>query len=76
MMQGIHPRFPSKKALREAVAAGSWVSLEATSLFGNEYDGALEDAPDNTYTVVGPDPYTNRKWYASITKRDGKITVK
>ena len=75
-MQGIHPRFASNKALREAVAAGSWVSLEATSLFGNEYDGALEDAPDNTYTVVGPDPYTNRKWYANITKRDGKITVK
>jgi len=75
-MQGIHPRFPSKKALREAVAAGSWVALEATSMFGNEYDGALEDAPEDTYTVVGPDPYTNRKWYATITKRDGKITVK
>ena len=52
-MQGVHPRFPSKKALREAIAAGSWVSLEATSLFGNEYDGALEDAPDDTYPVVG-----------------------
>jgi len=76
MMQGIHPRFPSKKALRETVAAGEWVALEATSIFGDEYGGPLDDAPDGTYTVVGPDPYRNRKWYASITKRDGKITVK
>jgi len=75
-MQGIHPRMASKKALRETVAAGEWVYIEATSVFGNEYDGPLADAPDDTYAVVGPDPYTNRKWYATITKRDGKVTVK
>ena len=74
-MQGIHPRMATKKALRETVSAGEWVALEATSMFGDEYGGPLDDAPDGTYTVVGPDPH-NRKWYATITKRDGKITVK
>ena len=75
-MQGIHPRMATKKALRETVAAGEWVALEATSMFGDEYGGPLDDAPDGTYTVVGPDPHRDRKWYATITKRDGKITVK
>ena len=58
------------------VPAGVWVALEATSMFGDEYGGPLDDAPDGTYTVVGPDPHRDRKWYATITKRDGKITVK
>ena len=31
-MQGIHPRMATKKALRETVAAGEWVALEATSI--------------------------------------------
>lgn len=29
------------------------------------------------YTVTGPNPYTNRKWYATVEKApNGKITVK
>lgn len=43
------------------------VSLEATSMFGNEYDGPLAHAPRSvTYSIVGPDPYKDRKWYATI----------
>jgi hypothetical protein len=75
-MQGVFPRFKSKKLLREAVAAGSPVQLEATSMFGNEYDGDLEHAPDGAYYVVGPDPYRDRKWYATVTVRGGKVSVK
>lgn len=41
--------------------------LIETSLFGAEYHG------DGDYTVVGPDPYTKRSWYARITVKDGKI---
>ena len=69
-------RPATKKALREAIAAmPAAVRLEATSMFGNEYDGPITDAPDGRYTVVGPGPYTSRKWYANITVRDGQIKV-
>lgn len=69
-MQGVWNgglRFPTKKSLREAVEGGAGgVQLEATSFFGDEYDGYLLDAPAGTYTVVGPDPHTKRNWYATI----------
>ena len=74
-IHGSHPK--TKKALREAVETitddgspidGYSVVLQATSLFGNEYDGSLADAPRETvFSVVGPDPYTSRKWYATIS---------
>lgn len=75
-MQGIFPRFRHKKALKEAVKANEPVRLEATSLFGNEYDGSLYKAPAGRYFVVGPDPFTKRSWYASIEVKNGAITVK
>lgn len=78
-MQGVYvdaKRPASKKAIKEAVANGHEVYLEATSLFGNEYDGHLRNAPDGEYTFVGPDPHTSRKFYGTITKRNGKVTVK
>lgn len=79
-MQGIFvglDRSPSKKAVREAVAADpSRVRLEATSVFGNEYDGPVSKAPDGRYSFVGPDPYRNRRYYGTIVVSDGKITVK
>ncbi len=73
-MQGIYVngrRPKSKKEIKEriAVAPGS-VGIEATSLFGNEYDGPLDGAPDGRYTFVGPCPYTSRKFYGTITKSD------
>jgi hypothetical protein len=72
-MQGVFPRFKSKKAFREEA---DQASFEATSMFGNEYDGPIIEAPNGTYYVVGPCPHMNRKWYASVTVRDGKVTVK
>lgn len=69
-------RFASKKALSESVKAGQIVFLEATSMFGNEYDGVLDHAPDGTYYVVGPDPYKSRKWYAQVIKQGATIKVK
>ena len=65
----------TKKALREAIMHfPEKVRLEATSLFGGEYDGPLAFAPPGTYYVVGPDPYTSRKWYGQI-KVDSKGAV-
>jgi len=49
--------------------------LEATSMFGNEYDGPVANAPEGRYTFVGPDPYTSRKFYGTLTIRDGMVKV-
>jgi hypothetical protein len=65
---------PSKKAVKAAVADGT-ARIVSTSLFGG-YSGPVTDAPDGTYTFVGPDPYTSRKFYGTITVRDGKAAVK
>ena len=74
-MQGVYPRLKSKSALKVAVKMQDEVSLEATSMFGNEYDGDLYSAPDGTDYVGGPDPYKNRKWYATIKKSGDTIKV-
>jgi len=79
MTQGIfvnYNRPASKKAVKEAVASGQKVSLEATSFFGNEYDGPIENAPDGTYFFVGPDPQRKRNFFGQIIKSGEKITVK
>ena len=82
-MQGIFidGRRPKSKAeLKRHLADGkglSLISIEATSLFGDEYDGTLALAPENTViNFVGPDPYTNRKFYGTITLRNGNVTIK
>jgi len=48
------------------------VVIEATSVFGNEFDGSLAKAlasqppVHGPFTFVGPDPYTSRKFYGTI----------
>lgn len=65
-VEGRRPK--SKKAVREAIATNpARVRLEATSWFGNEYDGPVEDAPAGEYHIVGPDPHTDRRFYGTIT---------
>jgi hypothetical protein len=80
MTQGIYlfgSRPKSKKAIKEAIDEAYSQSpenpdlysvvIEATSIFGNEYDGSLAMAPKNeTYTFVGPDPRTSRKFYGNL----------
>lgn len=80
-MQGVFlngARPKSKKQVREAVAAGQRVRIEATSWFGDEYDGPL-DGYEGTKPIyfVGPDPYTKRSFYGQITRgKDGAWVVK
>ena len=64
-MMGIRG-FKTKKALKDGI--GQRPNFIETSLFGPEYKG------DGDYTIVGPCPYTQRKWYATITVADGKIS--
>jgi hypothetical protein len=74
-MQGIYvdyERPKSKKAVKEAIADDpARVYIEATSLFGNEYNGPLPGLKDfngdRTVSFVGPDPYTKRNFYGTIT---------
>ena len=75
-MQGIFindKRPRSKKEVKEAPYA--FIEIEATSVFGDEYGGALEDMPDGRISFVGPDPYTSRKFYGTIIKQDGKVVI-
>lgn len=78
-MQGIFMRDgqrpKSKKQIREAVAAGQDVYLEATSFFGNEYDGSVQKAPDGRYSFVGPDPHRKRNFYGTIVISGGVAKV-
>lgn len=83
-MQGIRINgafAASKKALKEAVATvqadnpasplstGARIRLVATSVFGNEFDGFITEAPVGTYFFVGPDENRRRNFY-------GKLTIK
>lgn len=68
-------RYPNKKALKEAVANGDDPELECTSMFGGP-SGPFSELPDGTYTVVGPDPYTSRKWYGNVVISGGQVKVK
>jgi len=79
-MQGIYldgwHRPKSKKAVKEAVAAGRTVVIEATSIFGNDFGGEVVDMPQGTIAFVGPDPHSDRRFYGTITRVGDKITVK
>lgn len=79
-MQGLKlllgERPKSKKAVKEAIANHDFICLEATSFYGNEYDGLVYDAPDGSYHFVGPDPFTKRNFYGTITVKGGKVSVK
>jgi hypothetical protein len=80
-MQGIYVNYRRPKSKKDVIAAvkadPSKVSLEATSLFGNEYDGPITEMPiGKMATVVGPDPYLARNFYLNITrKEDGTFKV-
>lgn len=79
-------RPKSKKAIKEALAAGLTVRFENTSAFGGEDFYAhgttisdIDGRPAGTVkpiNFVGPDPYTSRKYYGTVEVRNGKVVVK
>lgn len=72
-VNGIRPK--SKKALREAMAADpSTVSFDRTAI---GFDGSGYQAPAEgiSIQVTGPDPYNDRRWYATVTVKNGVIKV-
>ncbi len=74
-------RIASKAALKRALASDpSTVTFDRTAAVG--VDAGKPDIKGNALpegdklTVVGPDPYTNRRWYATVyVSSTGKITV-
>ena len=57
--------YATKKDLKANI--GNRLRYVETSMFGEEY------TPDGRFCVVGPCAHTNRKWYAEVTMKDGKI---
>jgi hypothetical protein len=69
-------RPKSKAAIRRMNPAHVWI--EATSMFGNDYEGRAVDMPTGSKVFfVGPDPYAKRTFYGSIERNaDGSLVVK
>lgn len=64
-------RPKTKKALREALQnAPETVTFDSTSEW-NEWTSNYHRS-DITFSIVGPDPYTKRNWYANYC--NGKFT--
>jgi hypothetical protein len=84
-MQGVFYRRPSghldrlshKRDLKaQAKAHPETIIIEATALAGVEYGGpALEMPEGQTIYIVGPDPHTNRRWYAQMRRKGDQVTV-
>lgn len=74
-------RPKSKKAVREALADNPLrVHFDVTSGLGSHAGRTFQgdQVPLGvTLSLVGPDPYTDRRFYGSIVKRpDGRVIVK
>jgi len=55
----------------------SEVFVEATSLFGNEYEGTANLLPAGTRVhFVGPDPFTSRRFYGTLERVADKVVVR
>lgn len=63
-MMGIYGA-KTKKELKLLV--GQVPQFVETSMFGAEYKG------DGSYVVVGPDPYRDRRWFATVVVKDAVI---
>lgn len=66
-MAYVHPNFPSKKALKAAVAAGERVEVFSPGPFGCKQDG-IE-------SIEGPHYPKPHSWYASV-EVEGGVVVK
>ena len=67
----------TKKNLKQLIATvPEEVRLESNAMFPPFYSGVASEVNEgHKFTVVGPDPYKSRKWYATVEKRNGKLVV-
>lgn len=70
---------PTKAALKRAISDNpDKVYLYGTSRYEQ---GGLPAHADklpegHKYSVTGPNPYNSRKWYATVERRNGRLSVK
>jgi hypothetical protein len=64
-MAYVDPNFKTKKALKEAVAAGKLVSVYSPGPFGVKQDGRVG--------VEGPHFPEPHKWYANVEVKEGYV---
>ena len=71
-VNGSHPK--TKKALKEAMVSDpANVVFVTTSAFEDERAIQGDDIPTGAIlSVVGPDPYEKRSWYATV--KNGRVT--
>jgi hypothetical protein len=67
----------TKTALKSAVRNGWPIVFYGTSELGPQWEGNVGDVPEGvSLSVCGPDPYTDRRWWAQISRsKDGKVKV-
>jgi hypothetical protein len=67
----------TKKTLKEAALLRPHaVTFYDTSAFNPTPDRPLAELEVNTtLTIVGPDPYTKRQWYAIVQRKGDRIVV-
>lgn len=71
-------RFKTKKALNEALVTDpSCIRFDKTSIFGPPRDEIYCDEirDGEKLSVVGPDPYSDRRWYASVSKQGNRLKM-
>jgi hypothetical protein len=69
----------TKKALREALrdrphSVQFWATSPYSRSFGTQCGDELE-LGSRVLRVVGPDPYNDRRWYATVQLRAGKVAL-
>jgi hypothetical protein len=64
----VPPGKRTKKSLKAALKEDPTnVYLYDTSAFANKFSGPADTLPQGyVFNVVGPDPYQDRSWYASV----------
>ena len=82
-MAYVDPNYPTKKALKEAVAAGKDVFVFSPGPFGAKQDGTeYIEGPhypkpgpfgDGTEYIEGPHYPKPHSWYAQVTVVNGKV---
>jgi hypothetical protein len=74
-------RPASKAALKRALAADpALVQFDTTGALGPRsrsmaIDATPEDIGEDKLSVVGPDPFTARNWYATVEVKNGKVKI-
>ena len=63
-------RPKTKKELKESVATGKKMYFQAVSPFDTYSELTSTLAPGDRLIVAGPNPWTDRRWYAQVIVSD------